>query len=522
MRKYPIGIQSFKSLRNDGYVYIDKTSFVKRLVDSGKYYFLSRPRRFGKSLFVDTLRQAFLGERELFKGLFLEDNWDWTKKHPVLKISFGSGVHRNLDELRQTMESMLIDWRRHLGIEYEKRGIQNQFSEAIEKAYELYGERVVVLIDEYDKPILDNISNVPLATELREELKNFYSVLKDADEYLKLVFITGVSKFSKVSLFSGLNNLKDITIDASYSSLCGYTQTELEETFAEELKSHDIEKVKEWYNGFSWGNGTVYNPFDILLFIDSGKYKNYWFESGTPSFLLKLMDRKGYFIPDLERLEASEAIASSFEIEEIELETLLFQTGYLTIKEIRSVGSRDTFILSYPNLEVRMSLNDSLLAHCSVRSSAKERNIVALYRALEANDLDGVKDIFHSFYASIPVDWFRRNDIAEYEGFYASVFYSYFTALGLDVRVEDPTKHGKIDMTVLFDGRCYIFEFKVVEYVRDANSALEQIKERNYAEKYAADFAETYLIGVEFSKTDRNITRYEWERFSTPDDAPAR
>ena len=518
MRKYPIGIQSFKSLRGDGYVYIDKTPFVEQLVETGKYYFLSRPRRFGKSLFVDTLRQAFLGEKELFKGLYIEGRWDWSKKHPVLKISFASGVHRSIDELRQTMDSMLNEWSDEFELFYKNTSVKDRFAEAIRKLREGTGERVVVLIDEYDKPILDNISNIPLATELREELKNFYSVLKDSDEYLKLVFITGVSKFSKVSLFSGLNNLQDITIDESYSSLCGYTQEELERTFAEELNSLDLNKVKEWYNGYSWGDGTVYNPFDILQFIKTGKYRNYWFESGTPSFLLKLLAEQNYFIPDLEELVVSENIAASFEIENLQIETLLFQTGYLTIKEIVDLyDGALSFRLSYPNKEVMMSLNDNIITYASSSSSSKEKNRVALIKALLDGDVDRLKTVFHSFFASIPSDWFRKNNISEYEGFYASIFYSYFTALGLNVRVEDSTNHGKIDMTILLENRCYIFEFKVVEYVKNANSALAQIKERGYAEKYSADFADIRLVGVEFSKNDRNITRFEWESFESPD-----
>jgi len=512
MRKYPIGIQSFKSLRQDGYVYIDKTSFVKQLVDTGKFYFLSRPRRFGKSLFLDTMHCAFEGDKELFDGLFLEDNWDWNKTHPVLKISFGSGVHRSIDELKETMEGMLIDWKNKYKISYEKQGIKNRFSEAIELIAKNTGEQVVVLIDEYDKPILDNITNVSLATEMREELKNFYSILKDADQYLKLAFITGVTKFSKVSLFSGLNNLEDITINKSYSAICGYTQDELDDVFVDELKKTDKEKVKLWYNGYSWGNGTVYNPFDILLFFKSEIFKNYWFESGTPTFLLKLMTENNYFVPDLENVEASEEIAGSFDIENLDIETLLFQTGYLTIKKITELlDGIYTYTLSYPNKEVRLSLNDHLLSFVSSRQSAKEKNRIALLRLLQANDIDGLKNIFHSFFASIPSDWFRKNNITEYEGFYASVFYAYFCALGLDVKVEDSTNHGRLDMVVLFEGRCYIFEFKVVEYAKDPNSALQQIKDKRYAEKYSAKFADIYLIGVEFSKSDRNITSFEWQ-----------
>ena len=273
----------------------------------------------------------------------------------------------------------------------------------------------------------------------------------------------------------------------------------------------DKERVRRWYNGYSWGNGTVYNPFDILLFFKQKIFKNYWFESGTPSFLLKLMAQNSYYMPGLEELEVSEAIASSFEIEDLNIETILFQTGYLTIKSIKELAGRRTFILGYPNLEVKMSLNDALLEYCSLRSSVKEKNIINLFRILERNDLDQLGKLFHAFFASIPHDWFRKNNIAEYEGFYASVFYAYFTALDLNIRVEDATNHGRIDMTVLFEQRCYIFEFKVIDGRSKHNSALEQIKAKRYAEKYAADFSETYLIGVEFNRADKNISDYEWE-----------
>ena len=514
MRKYPIGIQSFRSLREDNYVYVDKTKDMKKLVDTGKTYFLSRPRRFGKSLFVDMIDCAFSGRKELFKGLYLEDNWDWDKSYPVLKISFGSGVHRNLEELHQTIDSMLIDWKNEFDFTYEKTGLQNRFAEAIRQAYELSDKTpVVVLVDEYDKPILDNINNIPLAIELREELKNFYSVLKDADRYLKFVFISGVSKFSKVSLFSGLNNLKDITIDQRYSTICGYTQSELETNFSEELKLYDKEQVRSWYNGFSWGNGAVYNPFDILLFFDSGVFRNYWFESGTPRFLLKLLEENHYFMPDLEHVEASEAIAESFEIEDLTIETLLFQTGYLTIKEIVQLGARRSYVLTYPNLEVKMSLNDALLGYISQRQSAKEKNIIKLYRLLQTNDFEQMQELFQSFFAAIPHDWFRKNNIEEYEGFYASVFYAYFCALGLDVKAEDTTNHGRIDMRVVFEHRCYIFEFKLIGTGGESGTAMQQIKAKQYAEKYRADFSEIYLIGVEFDKAKRNITAFDWEKY---------
>lgn len=513
MKKYPIGFQSFEKLRNNDFLYVDKTRFVKELVDNGSHYFLSRPRRFGKSLFVDTMHCAFEGKSHLFTGLYLENNWDWSKKYPVLKISFGSGVHRSLEELRYTIDDMIATWCRHHTMSLSSNNIKGRFAETIEFLFNKYGEQVVVLIDEYDKPILDNITKPELAIELREELKNFYSVLKDADQYLKLVFITGVSKFSKVSLFSGLNNLKDITINEKYSAICGYTQEELESNFTEELSKTNKNKVRDWYNGYSWGNGTVYNPFDILQFFDDGgTFRNYWFESGTPSFLLKLMAESSYPLIKLDNIEAGEEVSGSFEIDNIDINTLLFQSGYLTIKQINELlDDARTYILSYPNKEVRMSLNNYLLLYVTKNSSDKEKNRIALVKLIKANDVAGMEQLFHSFFASIPHDWFRKNNIAEYEGFYASVFYAYFAALGLDIRVEDSSNKGRLDMVVLFEKCCYIFEFKVVEDAEGTGTALQQIKDRKYADKYVEKSENIYLIGVEFSKNDRNIARYEVE-----------
>ena len=512
MRKFPIGIQSFVKMREDGYIYIDKTPFVKHLHEDGCFYFLSRPRRFGKSLFLDTLRQAFLGRRELFKGLFLYDNWDWSKQYPVIYISFGSGVVKSCEELQQRERELIDEHCSRSGISLSAVTVSGRFRQLILQLNQKFQQRIVVLIDEYDKPILDNITDYDTATAIREELKNFYSVLKDSDEYLELVFITGVSKFSKVSIFSGLNNLKDLTINKKYSTICGYTQEELENSFQPELVNVDMERLKRWYNGYSWGNGSVYNPFDILQFLDDKEYKNYWFESGTPSFLIKLLLNNHYYLPQLNDLEISETLAGSFEIENIDIETLLFQTGYLTIKSRNEVMEGFfTYRLGFPNREVQTSLSDYLLYYIFASGSAKESKRLALSRILQNNDLDGMRNLFTAFFAAIPHDWYRKNSIAEYEGFYASVFYSYFSALGLDVRVEDATNQGQLDMAVLFQDCCYIFEFKVIDKSSTENSALSQIKEKDYAKKFRADYPHIYLIGVEFSKDDRNIASCGWE-----------
>lgn len=349
------------------------------------------------------------------------------------------------------------------------------------------------------------------AIEIREELKNFYSVIKDLDSYLEFVFITGVSRFSKVSIFSGLNNLEDISLGRRYSAICGYTQTELESVFKEPLKRVDLNTIKEWYHGYNFLGEPVYNPFDVLLYLKSGEFRNYWFETGTPSFLIKLLKENQYYIPLLELFEAGEGLLGSFEIEHLEPETLLFQTGYLTIKEEIRLGSRMSYLLGFPNLEVRMSFTDVILNHYSCPPAKKEKRLIAVYRALLEARLDDLKEIFLSFFSSIPHDWYRKNRISEYEGYYASIFYSYFTAAGLDVTAEDTTNQGRIDLTVKLDDKIYIMEFKVIEVDKTKGTALEQIKKKKYSEKYQQKGKKIYLVWIEFSKNDKNIKKFMWE-----------
>jgi hypothetical protein len=516
-KKLPIGIQTFAKIREEDFYYVDKTGMAVDLIDSGSHYFLSRPRRFGKSLFLDTLKELFEGNRSLFAGLAADSRWDWSKKHPVLRISLSDGVLRDRLELDQRIRDLLRVNREALGLQLPpglpETDIAGSFSDLIRKAHAATGLRAVVLIDEYDKPILDNISDSAVALELREGLKNLYSVLKGSDAHLKFVLLTGVSKFSKVSLFSGLNNLKDITLDARYSALCGYTENDVDTVFAPELPGLDREEIRRWYNGYNWLGTSVYNPFDLLLLFDNRQFRAYWFETGTPTFLVKLLMARQQFTPDLSRIVASEELLSTFDVDNIPVEALLWQTGYLTIADMWSIPGRMELTLKYPNLEVQSSLNNSLLQSLTGGLAVPGPQISRLYRLLLAADFAGMKTLFTAFYASIPHDWYRKNELSSFEGYYASIFYSHFAALGLDIRLEDSSNHGRIDMAVLFNGAVWLFEFKVVE-LTPAGRALQQIKDNGYADKYLGLGQPVHLIGVEFSKASRNVVGFEVQTLS--------
>ena len=513
-RKLPIGIQTFSKLREQDCYYVDKTDIAIQLIDSGTYYFLSRPRRFGKSLFLDTLREMFEGNRALFTGLAAENGWDWSTTYPVIRISFSSGVLRDRAGLDQRIAEILRINRQALGLQLPAdlsvTDLASSFEDPITQAHQKTGQRAVVLIDEYDKPILDNIDHSEAALKMREGLKNFYSVLKGSDEHLKFIFLSGVSKFSKVSLFPGLNNLKDITLDARYSSICGYTDADVDTVFAPELPGLDRELIRQWYNGYNWLGTSVYNPFGLLMLFDTRAIRPYWFETGTPTFLVKLLQQRQQFTPDLSRVVASESLLSTFDVDNIPVEALMFQAGYLTIASHRQIVGRLQLTLTYPNLEVQASLNDSLLQSLTGGQAVPERQISRLYDLLSVPDFSGLKDIFYAFYASIANDWYRKNELSNFEGYYVSIFYSYFAALGLDIRLEDSSNHGRIDMTVLFNSHVFLFEFKVVE-LNPAGQALQQIKDRGYADKFKALGEPIHLIGVEFSKASRNIVGFDVE-----------
>jgi hypothetical protein len=513
-KKLPIGIQTFSKIREEDCYYVDKTRFAIQLAREGGYYFLSRPRRFGKSLFLDTLKELFEANRPLFEGLYAAENWDWSKAHPVIRVSFGDGVGKTVDGLSLRIQDQLQQNSRRLNVPLDLGlGLGSALGGLIRRCAERYGERVVVLIDEYDKAILDNIENPEVALAMREGLRDFYAVLKDHDPYLRFVFLTGVSKFSKVSLFSGLNNLNDITLDGRYSALCGYTEEDVDTVFAPELKGLDREQIREWYNGYNWTGEPVYNPFDLLLLFDKREFKAWWYGTGTPTFLMKVLTRRERFLPELQDLLVDDLLLSTFDVDNIPTESLLFQTGYLTIRRKQNLSGSILYRLKYPNREVYQSVNNGLLRDWTPTAQATTQAQVKLYDFLEKRDLDGMGRLMAGFFESIPHQWYTNNPIAQYEGFYASVFYAFFASLGLPITVEESSNAGRLDMVVRFRERAIIFEFKLVEdeATPGGNSALAAIVERGYAERYRAEGISVDCIGIEFSRKQRRIVAWDVE-----------
>lgn len=521
MKKLPIGIQSFENIRQ-GYVYIDKTKYVYELIDSGKVYFFNRPRRFGKSLLIDTFKCLFECRKELFEGLWIYDKWDWEIKYPVIRLDMGSFKNKTLQEFESDLKHNLKLLYTEYGIEEfnEKVSPKAQIHELIIHFREKTGQKVVVLIDEFDKPILDNIEKKEYAVEVRDYLRSFYEIFKSLDEHLNFLFITGVSKFSRVSLFSGLNNLNDISLKPSVGTMVGYTEQEILENFKGYLTGIDIERMRYWYNGYNFlGGERVYNPFDVLQFLDSKQFDNYWFKSGTPSFLIKVLrDRQEE--PDLTRLERVElgsSLLDTFDVYTMPQEVLLYQTGYLTIEEKIEDFSGVRYRLGIPNFEVRSSLNRELLfSYLEAVEVVNHESLASKTRQAVLNDdVVGFIETVKALFAGIPYQNYTRNELMKYEGYYSSVLYAYLNGVGLDVTVEESVAGGRIDMVVKVpevfkpDGAVYVIEFKVVENEATGES-LQQIKEKKYHAKYAG--RKCFCIGLEFSKGKRAIVYGQWEQ----------
>ena len=525
MKKLPLAITTFEKIRDStkNYLYVDKTAIAYQLINNGEYYFLARPRRFGKSLFIDTLSDLFQAKKTLFEGLAVYKQWDWNKQYPVIHIEFNTGDFTNEKGIKSRICHILKNNQERLGISCDENSNDNIdipacFSELIAKTQQKYQQKVVILIDEYDKPILDNIDHKETALIARELLKTFYSVIKSNDRYLKFVFITGVSKFSKMNLFSGLNNLTDITTRPEYAAICGYTHQDIKTHFKQHLETVDLEKLKEWYNGYDYLGGEenkVYNPYDILLFIDNHcEYKDYWWETGNPSFLIKKLQEQNYYIPNLENIIVSEKILNTFDIERIDLIALLWQTGYLTLaKKIRNFDETYDYQLKVPNREIQKSLNVLFLNYLTNQPVNVLANQKLIYRDI-TEDIRQFEVTLNALFSSIPYNNYVNNTISNYEGYYASVVYAYLSSLGFPCIPEDVTSTGRVDLTIKLPHRIVIIEFKV----DNKEQALAQIKQKKYYQKYLAEAKtknqEIYIVGICFASKEKNITEFKWEKIN--------
>jgi hypothetical protein len=516
-RRLPIGIQDFPKIREEGFLYVDKTAIIHRLINnSGGAFFLSRPRRFGKSLLCTTLGAIFGGRRNIFQGLAIDSlDWEW-KKHPIIRLDLNPGNYLNGTKvLTSALNNMLYNFANDYGIRLRGKFVPDQFSNLIKDLHNKEDEKVVIIVDEYDKPLLSTIDNNELHIAMRNELKSFYGVLKSSDEYLKFVFLTGVTKFSHISIFSDLNHLSDITLDSRYAEICGLTQEEVEHNFGPEIDGilEDAGKTREeylgelrrFYNGYRFSEKplSVYNPFGLLNHFDkNGKFLPYWYETGTPTFLVKLIINQKLNILDLNNMQVDYEDFRKYDIENMRAEPLLYQSGYLTIKDYD--GELNQFTIDYPNEEVRSSFSRSLLEQYLQPSGSAIRALsTRLPAALINGDIDDSMNMLKSFLASIPYDI-----IKEKENYYETAIHLIFSMLGLNCRSEVRIASGRIDTLVETKRFVYCFEFKLNGTVEEARA---QIDTKEYLLSWEGSGKKLFKVGVNIDHEKRNIGEWKYE-----------
>ena len=535
-RKLPVGIQSFEKLRRDGFIYIDKTPFVWQLVQVSSPYFLSRPRRFGKSLFLSTLAAYFRGQKELFKDLYLEtaeekqatqENRTPWQEYPVLYFDFNTGQYLENDALNERLDSLLKEPESLYGIlvaKEEKPFFASRLERLIKAAYQQTGKQVVILVDEYDKPLLQTMGvNEELNEQYRNTLKAFYSVIKTCDEYIRFAFLTGVTKFSKISIFSDLNNLRDISMEEDYAGLCGITQTELETNFQPDIQTlatrqnmdypQALAALKQWYDGYLFhpaGEG-MYNPFSVLSALVKKEIKSYWFGTGTPTFLVNFLKEAHYYIPDLDgKVELDEEGLQTYRAVAQDALPILFQAGYLTIKTY--IPEAGMYRLGFPNNEVRYGFLKNLLpAYSGLPFVETGKSVWKFVEDIRAGNVDGVMERLKSIIAGIAYDSFTEENLKLREQNYQTAVYLVFALMGQFVQTEVHCSTGRADCVVVTADSIYIFEFKLSGN-GSAEDALMQIKTNGYAEQHKADGKKIVLIGAGFEEATRTIKNWKVEQ----------
>ncbi len=529
-KNLPIGVQSFQNLRENNYLYVDKTKYIAELLN-GKVYFLSRPRRFGKSLFLSTLAAYFQGQRELFKGLYLEkaeeelakqENREAWQQYPVLYLDFARKEYKTKEDLIERLSLNLRSWEKSYGVSKITDSPEEQFAYIIEQIHEIHGKEVVVLIDEYDKPLYESLEDEELNAIYRGMLRGFYSVIKSLDAHIRFAFLTGITKFSKVSVFSGLNNLRDLSLVPDFAGICGITETELEENFAPYIdalstqlaasREGTIKLLKKEYDGYLFAakGENVYNPFSLLNVFASKTIDAYWFATGTSSFLVDYLKKAQFYIPDLEdkvRLNASRF--DSYRVDMLDSLPILFHAGYLTIKGYDP--ETRVYRLGFPNNEVRYGFFENLLAGYAPGYLGLGFSVNDFLDAVRGGDVDAFMVKLRSLLASIPYDTAPMDDIELRERDYQIAVYLVFALMGLFTQTEVQSTTGRADCIVITPRFVYVFEFKLWS-AGSAEEALQQILDKGYATKYEAAGKELILVGTSFDEEKRNIKDWAVQR----------
>ena len=533
LRKLPIGIQSFEKLRRDEYLYIDKTPFIWKLVQSSNPYFLSRPRRFGKSLFLSTLAAYFRGQKELFKDLYLEkaeeeqaaqENRPAWQEYPVFYLDFNTGQYNTERALMSQLKLLLSRFEEVYGTNKNEEEIPQRFAGVIQRAYQQTGKQVVILVDEYDKPLLQTMGvNETLNEQYRNELKAFYSVIKTCDEYIRFAFLTGVTKFSKISIFSDLNNLNDISLLPKYAGICGISQGELEATFAPEIKAlaqaneltydKTLKRLKQNYDGYCFAQRSenMYNPFSLLRVFDGQLFQSYWFSTGTPTFLVNYLKEAHYFIPDLDgQVVLTESELQTYRAVAQEPFPILFQSGYLTIKEY--IKEARLYRLGFPNDEVRYGFLENLLpAYTAVPFGETGKSVWQFVEDVRKGNVNGFMERIQSLIAGISYDNFSKENLKLREQNYQTAVYLIFALMGQFVQTEVHCSTGRADCVVCTADTVYLFEFKLSGN-GSAEDAIAQIQKQNYAAKYKMSGKKIVLIGAGFEEATRTIKNWKVEQ----------
>lgn len=511
MKQYPIGIQNFESLIKDGYYYVDKTRMVYKLITEGRYYFLSRPRRFGKSLLISTIQAFFEGKRDLFEGLAIDRLADDWTPHPILHIDLNTQKYDRPESLENLLNGQLAEWEKLYGSNPAEIGLAMRFDGIIKRAHEKTGQRVVILVDEYDKPMLQAIGNEELQHAYRETLKPFYGALKSRDGDIRFAMLTGVTKFGKVSVFSDLNNLNDISMWDKYYDVCGISEVELERDFKEDIEAlakaqgmaygDCMARLKHMYDGYHFDAGTpgVYNPFSLLNTFAKLKFGYYWFETGTPTYLVKLLQLHNYDLNEMANEQTSEDVLNSIDAASTNPIPVIYQSGYLTIKDYDP--EFELYTLGFPNEEVEKGFVRYLMPfYTTVNQSKTAFEISRFVKDVERGDYDAFLSRLRSFYADIPYEMQR-----DLEVHYQNVLFIVFRLTGFHVAVEYHTSNGRVDLVLKTKEYIYVMEFKLDG---TAEEAIRQIDEKGYAAPFKADGQKVIKLGINFSRETKTIDKW--------------